>query len=68
MSVPSLVFKLTPSNGGWTETDLSDFGGDPIPVGGVIVGTSGNLYGTTSLGGTGNCQGSPCGNVFEITP
>lgn len=33
------------------------------PVGGLIIGTDGNFYGTTSAGGTSNC-----GTVFQITP
>jgi uncharacterized repeat protein (TIGR03803 family) len=45
------------------------------PVGGVIVDASGNLYGTTYAGGTGNNNGSACnanyygcGTVYEIAP
>jgi uncharacterized repeat protein (TIGR03803 family) len=36
------------------------------PVAGVILDTSGNLYGTTSAGGT-VCENG-CGAVFELTP
>jgi uncharacterized repeat protein (TIGR03803 family) len=60
------VFKLTPSNGGWTFTDLYDFtGGNDggFPVSNVILDGHGNLYGTTFLGGTGGG-----GVVWEITP
>jgi len=59
------VFKLTPSGGGWTFTDLHDFnGGDgAYPIGGVVQDANGNLYGTTSGGGA---YGK--GVVFEITP
>ena len=59
------VFKLAPSSGGWTYTDLYDFtggseGGYPS---GVVMDAKGNLYGTTSVGGAyGN------GVVFELTP
>lgn len=60
------VFKLTPTQSGWTETDLHDFtGGDDgdCPVGGLALDATGNIYGTTSEGGEyGN------GVVFEITP
>jgi uncharacterized repeat protein (TIGR03803 family) len=60
------VFKLTQSNGSWTYTSLHDFtgGGDGTgPVSNVTFDSSGNLYGTTSEGGTdGN------GVVWEITP
>jgi uncharacterized repeat protein (TIGR03803 family) len=33
------------------------------PIGGLIIGTDGNFYGTTSGGGTSNC-----GTVFQLTP
>lgn len=65
------VFKLTKNSGSWTYTDLHDFsngtdGGNPI--GGVSIDANGNLYGTTSGGGSpGNCNG-PCGVVWEIMP
>jgi uncharacterized repeat protein (TIGR03803 family) len=37
------------------------------PYGGVIVDRNGNLYGTTSAGGTGSCRVG-CGTVFELIP
>ena len=61
------VFKLTPSNGGWTYTSLHDFtgGGDGgTPSSGVTIDANGNLYGT-ALGGA---QGVYAGVVWEITP
>lgn len=60
------VFKLTPSGGGWTLTVLHIFSGGTdgeTPFGSVVVDSSGNVYGTTLLGGTANR-----GVVFEITP
>lgn len=66
------VFKLSFSGGQWIYTDLHDFD-DPvngeIPVGGVAVDANGNVYGTTSGGGTpsNNCPYG-CGTVWEITP
>lgn len=66
------VFKLTKDNGSWTFTDLHDFtngndGGNPI--GGVTLDANGNLYGTTSGGGSPHqdCNGT-CGVVWEIKP
>ena len=59
------VFKLIPSGGGWTETDLYDFtGGNDgyCPLGNVILDTQGNIYGTAIFGGS---HGD--GVVFEIT-
>ncbi len=69
------VFELTPTVGGaWTETVLYNFqrGSDGhVPYAGLIFDASGNLYGTTQEGGTGNClngQTHGCGTVFELTP
>ena len=64
------VFKLSPSNGGWTYTSLHDFcaGGLPCSDGNypwstVVFDSSGNLYGTASEGGS-----FALGVVWEITP
>src|SRR5205085_2362317 len=48
------VFKLTPSNGGWTFTDLYDFIGGTkgaSPYGSVAVDTDGHVFGTAAVGG-----------------
>lgn len=61
-----VVFKLTPSNGGWTESVLWAFDGyigGENPFSGVIFDSAGNLYGTTSYGGT-----YAAGTVFELSP
>ena len=60
------ICKLTPGNGGWTYTVLKELD-DPcdqgcFPVGGVTIDAGGNLYGTTSGGGT---HGQ--GVVWQIT-
>jgi uncharacterized repeat protein (TIGR03803 family) len=62
------VFELTPAGGGsWTETVLYDFGNTSTdgyqPLDDLIFDASGNLYGTTSGGGT-----YGYGTVFELTP
>ncbi len=64
------VFKLTPSSGGWTYTDLHDFSGSDgaNPIGGLVIDRSGKLYGTASKGGSGTACTGGCGVVFEITP
>lgn len=63
------VFRLMPANGSWIKTDLHSFqGSDGLwPNGGLVLDSSGNLYGTTSNGGGGPCY-EGCGVVWEITP
>ena len=67
-----VVFELTPTAGGWTQTVLYAFTGGAdgaYPSGPVVFDASGNLYGGTSAGGTGTgCSNSPCGTVFELSP
>jgi len=50
-----VVYELTPSGGGWTESVLHSFSATRRagPFGGVILDNAGNLYGTTESGGTG---------------
>ncbi|HEX8814327.1 MAG TPA: choice-of-anchor tandem repeat GloVer-containing protein [Terriglobales bacterium] len=60
-----VVFELSPTKNGWTETVLHSFSG---PDGAdseaaVVFDAKGNLYGTTTYGGT---YGD--GAVFELTP
>jgi len=60
------VFKLINSDGNYTFTSLYDFncGNDgKNPVDGLVMDSSGNLYGTTENGGS-----AGVGVVFEITP
>jgi uncharacterized repeat protein (TIGR03803 family) len=53
------------------ETILHDFdrgadGADPDSV--LLFDSQGNLYGTTAAGGNGECGGTGCGTVFELSP
>jgi len=61
------VFELTYVPGvGWTEHVLYNFQGPDdgaFPVSGLIIDSSGNLYGTTPTGGSGSG-----GTVFELSP
>jgi uncharacterized repeat protein (TIGR03803 family) len=66
-----IVFKLSPpaaaTSTTWTEKILYAFKGGSDgsePFSGVILDESGNVYGTTSLGGTGGLNG---GIVFKLT-
>jgi uncharacterized repeat protein (TIGR03803 family) len=77
------VFKLTPSmGGGYTYKSLHDFCAEgsalcphgALPTGTLVMDSSGNLYGTTQLGGsnsgfcnTGGFIGA-CGVIFKIMP
>jgi len=63
------VFKITPRG---TLTTLHNFTG-PLtdgewPRGALVLGTDGNLYGTTELGGSGGIGSGSGGTVFKITP
>jgi uncharacterized repeat protein (TIGR03803 family) len=60
------VFKLTPNGtGGWTESVLFDFNytDGQFPESGLVIDSSGNLYGTTMFGGT-----NGDGVVYELSP
>jgi uncharacterized repeat protein (TIGR03803 family) len=59
------VFELMPQPGGkWQEKDLVDFAGSlDHPMGGVVFDHAGNLYGTTSQGGS-----IGLGTIFELIP
>ena len=61
--VPSLVYKLVPSNGSWSFGFLYEFPQGIIPSGVVVADASGNVYGTTQNGGE-----YGYGMVWEITP
>ena len=63
------IFEVTP---GGVETVLYSFQGDSdgeLPLGGVILDQSGNLYGTTFEGGGGGCfyTDPGCGTVFKYS-
>jgi uncharacterized repeat protein (TIGR03803 family) len=66
------VFKLTPGSGGWTESVLYTFTGGADgrePYARLLFDPTGNLYGTTLLGGNiGSVCSEGCGTVFKLTP
>jgi uncharacterized repeat protein (TIGR03803 family) len=60
-----VVFELSPSASGWTETVLYSFTGlldGGLPWSNLVFDASGNLYGTTRIGGPGQF-----GTVFKLT-
>lgn len=64
------VYKLSPAG---ALTTLFAFNGTDGsgPVGPLVLGADGNFYGTTTLGGTGNCSvfgDAGCGTIFKVTP
>ena len=75
------VFKLAPNGSGYNYTVLYNFCptsstgfclDGAAPLGALIEDASGNLYGTTALGGAGThaleCNGIGCGTVFKLSP
>jgi uncharacterized repeat protein (TIGR03803 family) len=76
------LFELIPvAGGGWAETVLYNFcaAGFPtcvdgaVPQSGLMMDAAGNIYGTTTAGGTGPCTGfegsiDGCGTVWELSP
>src|SRR5271163_4974408 len=72
------VFKLSRgTDGQWAETvlytfcSLSDCVDGANPFAALIFDSAGNLYGTTSTGGSGQCYNegtAGCGTIFELTP
>jgi uncharacterized repeat protein (TIGR03803 family) len=65
-AVVGTIFKMTL---GGTLSTLYDFrnGGGEYPEGALVQGTDGNLYGTTTTGGSNFCGAIGCGTVFKIT-
>jgi uncharacterized repeat protein (TIGR03803 family) len=66
-----VVYKLTASNGGWTERVIHSFtGGNDgfTPLSGLVFDQAGNPYGTTRYGGGPGCALLGCGTVYQLTP
>jgi len=63
------IFELSPAGSGWTEKVLYNFGGGGPQgfqiLGGVVVDSAGNLYGTAYNGGNGFGLD---GTVYELSP
>ncbi len=69
-----VVFAVVHSTGAWAENTykvLHVFGQGSdgwAPESGLVLDRSGNLFGTTTAGGSGCSQYPGCGIVFELTP
>lgn len=62
------VYELTNKNGTWTEAVLYSFKGGSdgdSPISTLVIDGQGNLYGTTSDGGSALCG---CGTIFRLSP
>jgi uncharacterized repeat protein (TIGR03803 family) len=59
------VYELSPVSGGYTRTTLASFANNngKEPLGGLVLDSSGDLFGTTVFGGASND-----GTVFELSP
>ena len=70
------VFELTPNGTGWTQKVLHNFMDSTDgawPLYGLVMDSTGVLYGTTTTGGgssgcTGTAYYNGCGTVFKLTP
>jgi uncharacterized repeat protein (TIGR03803 family) len=74
------VFELTPqADGSWTETTIHKFEPNSadgvVPSSGVVLDSSGDVYGTTLNGGAGVCDrggignnATGCGTIYELKP
>jgi len=61
------VFKITTQGKLTTLHSFNNTDG-AYPAAGIILGTDGNFYGTTSGGGSGGAGCSSCGTVFRMSP
>lgn len=66
-SSDGVIYELSPATGSWLETVLFDFNGTTgrNPEAGLVFGSNGSLYGTTSAG---NPMKGGSGIVFQLLP
>lgn len=64
-----VIYELTPSGGGWTESVLYSFtgGSDGEHIRGMTFDDQGNIYGVAAYGGNSDCEYG-CGTVYKLTP
>jgi hypothetical protein len=65
-----VIYEMTPSGNGWTETVLYAFtgGGDGGEPENTVFDGEGNMYGTAHDGGNQQCNNDGCGTIFKLTP
>jgi uncharacterized repeat protein (TIGR03803 family) len=66
-----VVFELSPAGVGWHETVVHAFNDTDgaLPLAGVTLDASGNLYGTAFIGGDlSDCHPYGCGVIFQLSP
>ena len=67
-----MVYELAPNGiGGWTQTILHSFTGssDGVePIGGLVMDSFGNIFGTTGGQNTTCTPAGTCGTVFKLAP
>jgi uncharacterized repeat protein (TIGR03803 family) len=66
-----IVFEVQRSDDGWKENIIHSFAKAPdgaSPAAGLVLDSSGHLYGTTQYGGTGTACRYGCGTVYEVMP
>jgi uncharacterized repeat protein (TIGR03803 family) len=64
------AFRLTPEGSDWLLNPLTEFYGSngANPIAKPSFAPNGLLYGTTTAGGTGNCEGLGCGAIYALRP
>jgi uncharacterized repeat protein (TIGR03803 family) len=66
-----VIFSLTPGSGSsYSYSTLYKFLGGTdgsTPMAGLVVGSDGNMYGTTEYGGNTSCYVNGCGTIFQYT-
>lgn len=63
-----VVFRLTPRGSFTTPYAFAGGSDGRHPRAAPVLDSSGNLYGTTALGGGSGCNGGGCGTMYKVTP
>ena len=63
-----VVFKVAPNGAETVLYSFKSFDDGRTPFGGLMADKAGNLYGTTTVGGSGTACSIGCGTVFKLAP